>query len=247
MSGSSYSDAAGAALARAHPDLVEIEPGTDLWGRPISFPLSPHSETGTTTRSESSEHSEDEQHRRDVRRTKLMREHNSSRVLQQFETRAEEEAERIRRVESPGTTAKYVNAAIYLRCARETVEEAWMEQGIYDQSWPPKPNPRLRLHEQPLDSDLESGTDKEEEGLPRDIGVGLFGPLPGRPAKSESEERSIEERRIIRECYREPSRPFFQFVYQISRERERLLDESTDREITATKKHSIKGFKAEQG
>ncbi|KAG9232395.1 hypothetical protein BJ875DRAFT_544592 [Amylocarpus encephaloides] len=50
-------------------------------------------------------------------------------------------------------------------------------------------------------------------------------PKPRRP-KSDDEKRQITERRVVREREREASRPYHQFVYQISKERERIQEES---------------------
>lgn len=56
-------------------------------------------------------------------------------------------------------------------------------------------------------------------------------PKPRRP-KSDNEKQRIAERRAVREREREASRPYHQFVYQISKERERIQDESANGEGT---------------
>jgi hypothetical protein len=62
---------------------------------------------------------------------------------------------------------------------------------------------------------------------PFSFGTSLKLPQPKpRPAKSDNEKRWIEERRAVRERQREASRPYHQFVYQISKERERIQEES---------------------
>lgn len=66
---------------------------------------------------------------------------------------------------------------------------------------------------------------------PFSFGTSLKLPQPKpRPAKSDNEKRWIEERRAVRERQREASRPYHQFVYQISKERERIQDESANEE-----------------
>ncbi|KAH8588286.1 hypothetical protein B0O99DRAFT_677560 [Bisporella sp. PMI_857] len=50
---------------------------------------------------------------------------------------------------------------------------------------------------------------------------------PKRP-KSDEEKRRIAERRVVREHEREASRPYHQFVYQVSKERERIQEESAN-------------------
>jgi hypothetical protein len=54
-------------------------------------------------------------------------------------------------------------------------------------------------------------------------------PKPRR-AKIDDEKRRIAKRRVIREREREASRPSHQFVYQISKEREQIQEESANGE-----------------
>jgi hypothetical protein len=54
-------------------------------------------------------------------------------------------------------------------------------------------------------------------------------PKPREP-KSDEEKRRIARWRVVQECEREASCLYHQFVYQISKERERIQDESTSRE-----------------
>ena len=86
-------------------------------------------------------------------------------------------------------------------------------------------------HEEPLELESESETDSEAEPSPP-----LFSFFPKEPQpkprlpKSDDEKRRITERRVVREREREASRPYHQFVYQISKERERIQEESENGE-----------------
>ena len=110
---------------------------------------------------------------------------------------------------------------------RETVKKRWVEQGIWNNKWNQFAYGRWK-HEEPLELESESRrTRKQDPHLP-------FFPFPPKPqpkprrAKSDDEKRRIAERRVIREREREASRPYHQFVYQISKERERIQEESTE-------------------
>jgi hypothetical protein len=106
--------------------------------------------------------------------------------------------------------------------ARETVKKRWIEQGIWNNKWNKMAAGRWK-HEQPLELQSESKTDSEAGSPPP-----LFPfspkeshPKPRRP-KSDEGKRRIAERRVVRERQREASRPYHQFIYQISKERERI-------------------------
>jgi hypothetical protein len=103
--------------------------------------------------------------------------------------------------------------------------EDWKRQGIYDEDWPLKPNPWLWLHEQPIKPE------SEPEASPPPFSFGL--PISRPHSNSEHQKRLSAERRFIRERHREASRPFHQFIHQVSRERERLLVESNNRKDTS--------------
>ncbi|KAI4119823.1 MAG: hypothetical protein LQ338_002157 [Usnochroma carphineum] len=108
--------------------------------------------------------------------------------------------------------------------ARETVKRRWVEQGIWNNKWNEFASGRWK-HEEPLELESESQTDSEVGALPLFSFSPKPQPKPKRP-KSDDEKRRIAELRVVREREREASRPYHQFVYQISRERERILAES---------------------
>jgi hypothetical protein len=115
--------------------------------------------------------------------------------------------------------------------ARETVKKRWVEQGIWSDKWNYYAIGRWK-HEQPLELESESETDTEAGLSPPIFSFSpKLQPKPRQP-KSDDEKRRIAERPIVREREREASRPYHQFVYQISKERERIQDESENGEGT---------------
>lgn len=110
--------------------------------------------------------------------------------------------------------------------AHENVKKRWVEQGIWNNNWNQFALGRWK-HEEPLQAGSDSETNSEEEPS----SLFSFFPKKRQPEqgrlKSEEEKRQVAKRRLIREREREASRPYHQFVYQISKERERIQDEST--------------------
>ncbi|PVH70380.1 hypothetical protein DL98DRAFT_619623 [Cadophora sp. DSE1049] len=146
----------------------------------------------------------------DIRRMQLGRERDASRPRQQFSAQVEEERRRIWNTD-PSTSGRELTIAsldTFKEVARENVKKRW--------------------HEDSLELESESETDTEAEASrPRFS----FKPQrkPRRP-KSDDERRRIAERRVVREREREASPPYHQFVYQISKERKRIQEESTNGE-----------------
>lgn len=88
-------------------------------------------------------------------------------------------------------------------------------------------------HEELLEPELESETDSEAGPSSPLFSFFAKPQLKPRRPKSDDEKRRIAERRVIREREREASRPYHQFVYQISKKRERIQDESRSAEGNA--------------
>lgn len=118
--------------------------------------------------------------------------------------------------------------------ARQKIKRCWVEQGIWNDNWDQFAS-GLWKHEEPLEVESETETDLAPES-PLDPFTCVVTPLQSkkrsdrRQLKSEEDRRRISERRAVREREREASRPYYQFVFQISKERERIQDESTDEE-----------------
>ena len=184
--------------------------------------------SGTTTLSQSPNPPSEEQQLRNERRSQLSTEWVASQPYYQFSDQVEEERRRMWRAD-PRTSWMTINPGdqIFKKEAHETVKKSWVEQGIWNKNWSQFALGRWK-HEEPLELESESETDSE--GKPPSI----FFPSPSKPkprrSKSDEEKRRIAERRVVREREREASRPCHQFVYQISKERERIQEESANGE-----------------
>ncbi|KAA6406979.1 MAG: hypothetical protein FRX48_09277 [Lasallia pustulata] len=183
--------------------------------------------SGTTTRSASPNPPSEEQLLREQRR-QLAREARASEPDQQFTAQVEEERRRIWNADPRTSWRSTPFGDTFIEEASETVKKRWAEQGIWNNNWNQFAY-GLWKHEEPLELESESETDKEAESSP------LFSFFPKQPQpkptpKSDDEKRRIVERRMVREHEREASRPYHQFIYQISKERERIQDEPANEE-----------------
>ena len=109
----------------------------------------------------------------------------------------------------------------------------WTEQGIWNCKWKQFAFGRWK-HEEPLEPESELETDsKAGPSLSFSFSPNSQ-PKLRRPksdnAKSDNEKRRIAEQQVIREREREASRPYHQFLYQMSKERERIQEESENGE-----------------
>jgi hypothetical protein len=217
----------GDGLARAQRALAGLEGNPQrLDHERIRFDSSPppyiSDRSGTTTRSQSPNPPNEEQRRRQERRVQLGRERIASQPYNQFSAQTSEERDRLLEASLNGIRRLPVGSNTY-KMARENVKKRWVEQGIWNNKWNEMASGRWK-HEEPPELESESKTDSEAESPP------LFSFLPEQPQpkprrpKSDNEKRRIAERRAVRESEREASRPYRQFVYQISKERERIQE-----------------------
>ena len=153
----------------------------------------------------------------DRRTTSLKEEHRSSWPYYQFLAQSSEEYDRI----SKGTFNDVVwipIGSVYTH-ADEVVRKRWMEQGIWNPKW--KEPYRLYIgggwmHNEPLELESESETDSEAERSRY-----TFSPYhPKRRRKNAEKLQQIAERKLLRERDREASRPYYQFVHQVSKQRD---------------------------
>lgn len=222
----------GDGLARAQRALAGLEGDPQRLDRArIRFDDSPppytSDQSGTTTRSQSPNPPGEEQRRRQERQMQLAGEREASKPDKQFSVQVEEERRRIWNSD-PSTSWIKINPGdtTFKEEAREIVKERWVEQGIWNNKWNYYTLGRWK-HEEPLELESESETDTEA-GLSPPF---FFFPKPqrkSRPPKSDDEKRRIAERRVVRKREREASRPYHQLIYQISRERERIQEESVN-------------------
>jgi hypothetical protein len=228
----------GDGLARAQRALAGLEGDPQRLDRArIRFDDSPPPYTsdrsGTTTRSQSPSDPSEEERRLQERRIQLFREREASEPHEQFSAQVEEERRRIWNTDPRTSWMCMPPGDTLIKEASETVKKRWVEQGIWNSKWNQFAYGRWK-HEEPFKLESESETDTEAGPL---APLFSFFPKPQpkpRLPKSDNESRQIAERRVIREREREASRPFHQFFYQVSKERERIQDESASGEGTGT-------------
>lgn len=115
---------------------------------------------------------------------------------------------------------------------RRIIQDRWVKQGIWDPKW----NGLLHgndvdashwKHEEPVHYESESEVDTDAERNPRLFSFARNKSGTSRPMrlKKQPELQRIRERRAALDRDREPSRPFNQFIYQITKERERIQRE----------------------
>ena len=225
----------GDGLVRAQRALVGLEGDPERLHRARrrfsdSPPPYTSDRSGTTTRSVSPNPPSEEQRCRQQRRMQLAGEREASKPHKQFSAQVEEERRRIWNA-NPRTSWMKINPGdgTFREEARETVKKRWVEQSIWNSKWNQFAYGRWK-HEEPLELDSESETNSEARPSPP-----LFSFLPKpqpkpRQPKSDDEKRRVVERRDILEREREASRPYHQFFYQVSRERERIQEESENGE-----------------
>lgn len=181
-----------------------------------------------STRSQSPNQPSEEERRHKERHYRLMEERDASRPYDQLIAQEAEERERI--IEEIGNRTRRVPIGTdYYRLAHENVKKRWIEQGIWKHEWKNGVAFGSWKHEEPLEP--ESRTDTDAGSQPN-----LFSVFPNKPrpeaeqSKTEEERRQIEEQQAARVHQREASRPFYQFIYQVSRERDRIQHLSRLRE-----------------
>lgn len=175
-----------------------------------------------STLSQSPNPRSEEQRRREERQVQLTLERWASRPYDQFAAQNAEERERIIEAIS-NRTCRVPGGTDFETLAHENVKKRWVEQGIWNNKWNSMANGSWK-HEEPLELEWES-SDAEPPFPVFSFSQTKAEAKPRQP-KSDEEERRIAERQATQEREREASRPFYQFVYQVSKERERMQDES---------------------
>lgn len=170
---------------------------------------------GNKGRYKSSNPLDEEQQRWDKRKRQLTREYDASRPYKQFEQQQLAEYHRLFKP-SPGT---FIISDQHLAdLVNEIVKNRWIEQGIWKNEWENKLFMWRWKHEEPFKPESES---ESERRFQFDIER-----TKQRRPKSDEEFQLMAERRSVREREHEASRPFHQFIYQVSKERERIERES---------------------
>lgn len=185
---------------------------------PYSAPQSHNS-----TRSQSSDFPSDEQRYREERKWQLVAERNASLPYHQLSAQEKKEVEWLVEADRNGSHPRPGRVDFH-KLAYDNVKKRWVEQGIWNEKWTSTASNGVWKHQEPLELDSELETDDEREPQPR-IFEAFLTPIP---PKSDEEKRRIVEQRSLRlrerGASRQASRPFHQFVYQVSNQRGRIQD-----------------------
>ena len=167
------------------------------------------------------------QKRLEQRRSQLVQEYSASQPWQQFSDQTGEEVERVTKA-SLAKICRIPSGSDALTIARDNIKKIWVEQGIWNDKWDMLAN-GLWKHEEPLELESEpDGSDLKDRLLSLRFSFDSRQPQSKRRRlKSDVEKLRITQRRVEIEREREASRPYHQFVYQVSRERKRIQEEST--------------------
>ncbi|KAK7962842.1 uncharacterized protein PG986_003667 [Apiospora aurea] len=191
---------ASARLAELANDSARLDRARERFGdSPPSYSSQP---SGTTTRSHSLNPATEEAQRYEQRRVQLTLECRASLPREQWDAETIEEAHRIVQAGANDGTYLYVPDATALPPeeiidqASEVVTRRWKAQGIWDEKW-------KEMH--PQGSEVPCGPWKHE-----------------RPLEINPESQARAGQLAFQHAdKREASRPFHQFIYQVSAERER--------------------------
>ncbi len=226
----------GDGLVRAERALAALIEDPQRLDRAIRrFSSSPPSYTShqshNSTLPQSPDPPSEEHQSREERQVQLYLERMASLPYEQFAAQGLEEQERIFEADQ-NRTCRVPVGTNYSTLAQENVKKRWVEQGIWNKKWNSMAEGRWK-HQEPLEVECESETDSDTEPQ-----ATLFSFFPkkaeakSRRSKNDEEKRQIAERQAAQKREREASRPVYQFFYQVSKERERIQDESGVEEAT---------------
>lgn len=181
-------------------------------GRFSESPPSYRSQSGTSTRSPSAPPLRDEQQTRSEREWQIRIDHQASHPSNQYEAQVSEERERLYDGDR-NRTHRLPAGTDFFKLAEDNVKKRWVEQGIWNEKWKYAKVWKWK-HEESADAEPQP---RVENAPP------LFSFATAEPASSpQTNSDSAKTPTQISSREREASRPFFQFVNQISEERERI-------------------------
>ena len=223
----------GDGLLQAHGALAALEDDSQLLDRSRSrFSDSPPSyssyQSHNSTLSQSPNLTSDIQRREEERRWQLIEARRASIPRKQFLDQCKEESKRVLKGIKDRTLDITIGTNFH-QLARDNVKKRWVEQGIWNDKWN-KMADGCWKHEEPLE--LESESETKPRGL-FSFSVEQLRSKQRQP-KSDEQKRQVAERRAKLERDREASRPFHQFIYQVSKEREQIQDKMGNRIAMAT-------------
>jgi len=240
------------ALHRLEADSLDLNRARMRFSQPL--PSYTSNSSGTVTQSASPELCEEEQKKKELReqkfqqRLEIMKDREASLPIEQFLAQVDEEAIGIWNANP--RTKRMGERYISIRgdeelAAIEMIKKRWIEQGIWKDEWDEMAKGRYMhigrwKHEEPIELESESETDTEVGPLP--CVLDQKPQLIPRRSNSDNEKRLTRERRIVRERERDASRPYRQFTYQISKERERIQNELSNRKEIDTADIDTKAY-----
>lgn len=220
----------GDGIGRVHAALQEFADDPDQLDNarmrlhdglpPFTSRTSPSS---TSTRIQSPNAPSKEQKLQEEQQWKLRRDRAASLPNEQFEAQVHEETERIIRAVELGTLVVPVGKD-YSKVACENIRHCWIGQGIWKDEWDSAPN-GLWKHEEPSTPRPASGPLTKTSPRSR-LFSDMQGADPPSTLSTNAQARESPQRNAVSTHEREASRPFYQFISQLSRERERIQDES---------------------
>ena len=209
----------GDGLFRAHGLLATLNEDSQLLDQARRrFSESPPSyrshKSNHSTLSQSPDPTDDEHQCREAREGQLESDYWASTPFEQFDAQVAEELKRILEANANWTYRQPVGTD-FSELADENVIKDWREQGIWDEKWKTRTLGRWK-HERPLELEQES-KDADNGAEASLLGSQAEEAKSGQPKISQA-----AEQQRLRE--REASRPYHQFVHQVSKERERIRD-----------------------
>ncbi|TRX92089.1 hypothetical protein FHL15_006956 [Xylaria flabelliformis] len=222
---------ANRALEILSNDPKQLEKARSRFSRsPPSYRSYP---SGTTTQLYTPSEADKEQSWLSEQRFQLSMEYRASLPASQFDAHIREELRQIDEGNDNNTRPVPIGME-YTTYARNCVKKRWVEQGIWNKDWKWRGGVVWRWkHEEPPEPELEvqKGLEAEKEIQSNPLPLWMRRPRTKTAraekdndsgAEDDEETRQLKYACALREHEREASRPFHQFVYQVSREREQI-------------------------
>lgn len=164
-----------------------------------------------STRSQSPDVPDKDHQMREERKFKLKLEHAASLPYNQLEAEQDEEYKRLRKIvhDLDRPTPDNLIGKDLFAIANENVKKKWIVQGIWDDKWGTTIPWRWK-HEEPHDSDIV---------VDPKVKLNLFA------TKRTEELQPTVDQKLVQRCEREASRPFYQFLFQVSEQRDLIESE----------------------
>ncbi|KAI1185500.1 hypothetical protein F5B17DRAFT_407758 [Nemania serpens] len=128
----------------------------------------------------------------------------------------------------------------------DSVKELWVEQGIWNEKWDSSSGDWRWKHEEPPTPERRDegrvifGNRREDEGRGifgnrrEDEGRGIFGITREDAERTDEEPKQTEASQSARQRERDASRPFYQFIFQVTKQREHIQQQLPPDQATAS-------------